>query len=188
MRSPVLFAIAALTVSCVTPDAYVQADDGGKSIADLDFLIGDWTGQSTFTYPREAGRTKSHEDVRAHCAHILKNTYIQCDTWWTNSEGRTRIFRLHFNYSKLDNAYQTLFVYDNWPRHVSYFLNYDEARNVYVGESDFEDAEGQGGRERIEWRVSADRRELHSQETNNLDGEPEDYWPKYFEFTWRKAD
>ncbi len=166
------------------------ANDGvsKQSIKDLDFLIGEWEGQSTFFYPRDEGRTPSHETVRVLCQYVLKDTYIQCDTAWTNAQNQTRTFRLHFNHNQLDKAYQLLFIYDNWPRHVSYLLNYDDDQKAYFGFSEFEDANGQTGQERVEWRLSDDKRELHSTEFNHLESDPENYWANSFEFVWRKID
>lgn len=166
--------------------SFSLAEETEKSISDLDFLIGDWRGEAVLSYPREESRDPRHENVVAACAYILKNTYIQCDTEWTREDGVTRSFRLHFNYNALDEGYQTLFVYDNWPRHVSYLLHDADKLGAYVGTSEFEDDDGVSGQERVIWRVSADGSEIRSEERNNLETDPADYWPKYFEFVWRK--
>ena len=132
-------------------------DKTEPSIADLDFFIGEWEGNSRFFYPREPEREDAFEASCTSCKYILKETYIQCDTSWTrNSDQRTRTLRLMLNYNALDEGYQVLYIYDNWPRHVSYLIHYDEEIGAYVGMSDFEDGAGATGKERIEWRVSAD--------------------------------
>ena len=182
--------ILAASIVCLVAasPAWAQAYESQPSIADFGFLIGDWEGQSTFLYPREEGREQSQETVSTTCKYVLKETYIQCDTAWTNAEDRTRTFRLHFNYNQLDEGYQVLFVYDNWPRHVSYLLHYDDKAGAYIGLSDFEDSDGVSGQERVEWRVSDDKRELRSSEFNHLETDPDGYWANYFEFVWRKAN
>jgi len=177
--------MASVVIMCSLP-ASGLAQEPEKSIKDLNFLIGAWRGEATLSYPREVNRNARSETVEAECRYILKETYIQCDTAWTREDGDTRTFRLHFNYNSLDHAYQTLFIYDNWPRQVSYLLAYDAKAGVYAGQSDFEDSEGVSGQERIFWRVSEDGNEIHSEEYNHLETEPVDYWPKYFEFVWRK--
>ena len=181
-----LTATLPLLLTLFTPSLSL-ADELEKSIADLDFLIGDWRGEAVLSYPREDGRDPRRENVEASCAYILNNTYIQCDTAWTREDGATRTFRLHFNYNALDEGYQTLFVYDNWPRHVSYLLHYDDNKGAYVGRSEFEDDDGVAGEERVIWRVAADGSEIQSEEYNHLETDPDDYWPRYFEFVWRKA-
>lgn len=170
----------------MTPCAALAEESKATTVADLDFLIGVWSGRSTFLYPREDGRAPAHEEAQATCAYILNETYIQCDTAWARPDGRRRAFRLHFN--TLEDGYQTLFLYDNWPRHVSYVLRYDSGNGVYIGGGSFVDSNGVAGEERVEWRFSADGTEVRSEEFNHLEGDPGDYWPKYFEFVWRKAE
>lgn len=182
-----VFGVSTLTCLAAMPGIATEPENE-KSINDLEFLIGEWEGQSTFLYPRDEDRSPAHETVQVSCAYVLKDSYIQCDTAWTNADDRTRTFRLHFNHNQLDEAYQVLFIYDNWPRHVSYLLNYDESKNAYIGFSEFEDAEGGTGEERVEWRLSDDQRELHSAEFNHLETDPDGFWANSFEFVWRKVD
>ncbi len=164
----------------------IAEKEENPSIADLGFLVGEWEGRSTFYYPREEGRVRAYEKSRTRCSYILKNTYIQCDTSWTRDGGGERTLRLHLNYNNLDKGYQVLYIYDNWPRHVSYLMQYDEEKKAFVGFSNFEDSDGVAGKERVLWRPSADGAEVYSAEFSNLETDTEDYWPKYFDFTWRK--
>ncbi len=177
---------SSLVVIYILP-ALAFGQEREKSIEDLGFLVGAWRGEATLSYPREENRSARLETVEAACAYVLKDTYIQCDTAWTREDGETRTFRLHFNYNDLDGAYQTLFVYDNWPRQVSYLLNYDAKASAYIGLSDFEDSDGVAGQERTFWRVSEDGNEIRSEEYNHLETDPPDHWPRYFEFVWRKV-
>lgn len=183
-----IIGVSTLAFIVLPTQSFANETDKEPSIKDLDFLIGTWEGQSTFLYPRDEERSPANETVKVSCAYVLKDTYIQCDTAWTNSDDRTRTFRLHFNHNRLDEAYQVLFIYDNWPRHVSYLLNYDDSEDAYIGLSEFEDADGETGEERVEWRLSEDERELRSAEFNHLASDPDDYWAKSFEYVWRKVD
>lgn len=176
------------TLAALALPALANEEVKEPSIKDLEFLVGEWVGQSTFYYPRRDDREISHETTHTLCQYILKNTYIQCDTSWTRPDGRVRTLRLHLNYNALDEGYQVLYIYDNWPRHVSYLMQYDSVRGVFAGESIFENSEGVSGRERVEWRVSDDGHEVNSAEFSNLETEAPDYWPKYFDFTWQKID
>ena len=71
---------------------------------------------------------------------------------------------------------------------MSYLLNYDESQNAFIGFSEFEDAEGVAGEERVEWRLSEDAKELRSTEYNHLESDPDGYWANSFEFVWQKVD
>ena len=183
MNNPFLLsAVTALSFCAITN---AQAEE--NSIRDLDFFIGEWRGEATLSYPREEGREPRDETVSVSCDYILKDTYIQCDTAWTRADGRTRTFRLHFNHIEDENAYQTLFIYDNHPHHVSYPLRYNKESKAYLGASDFEMDDGVAGKERIVWRVSEDGNEISCEEFNHLETDPEDFWPRNFKFTWRKV-
>jgi len=158
------------------------------SIADFDFLVGDWEGDSIFYYPREKGRMQAHEKTKTSCVYILENTYIQCDASWTRDDGRERMLRMHLNYNKLDEGYQILYIYANWPRNVSYLMHYDETEKAFIGMSDYELSDGTRGTERVLWRPSSDGTEVYSAEFNNLETEADDIWLKSFDFTWRKVE
>jgi hypothetical protein len=180
-----IYASVALVALCSSAFAQEESD---PSISDMDFLIGEWEGQSTFLYPREEERAQMHESVAARCDYILNDSYIQCDMSMTRPDERVRNLRLHFNYNRLDEDYQVLFIYDRWPRNVSYLLHFDAERNVYTGFSDFETSDGIAGQERIEWSVSDDGREVSSVEFNHMETEAKDYWSQYFDFVWRKVE
>ena len=183
MKNRILLSAAAAFSFCTISSA--QGEE--NSIRNLDFFIGEWRGEATLSYPREEGREPREETVAVSCNYILKDTYIQCDTAWTRADGRTRTFRLHFNHIEEDNVFQTLFIYDNYPHHVSYPLRFDAKTNAYLGSSDFEMDDGVAGSERIVWRVSEDGKEISCEEFNHLETDPDDFWPRNFQFTWRKV-
>jgi len=170
------------------PSAYAQSAESSPSIADFDFFIGEWEGRSTFLFPRDEGRDPAHEDVTAVCKYILRETYIQCDTAWTRADGRTRAFRIHFNYNDDEGAYQTLFIYDNWLGISNYALNYSADADEYVGFTDFENNDGVMIDERIVWSVSSDQNEVRSAEYHHAPSDPEGAWVQTFEFVWRRKE
>lgn len=167
-------------------DNSMQISKDEPTAEDLGFLIGDWAGEALHFYPREPGRLQRKEESRAECKYILRETYVQCDTVWTSEDGPERRLRLHFN--AMGSAYQVLFLYDNWPHHVAYPLTYDLDRRVFRGSSSFQNSDGTEGFERVEWNVSEDEREVVVQEYNHFATDPEDYWARYFKFTWRRID
>lgn len=182
--------ILAISTACLLAGspAFAQVEESDTSIVDFDFLIGEWEGRSTFLYPRDEGRAPAHEDVAAVCQYILKETYIQCDTAWTRADGRTRTFRIHFNYNGEEGGYQTLFIYDNWPGISNYVLRYDDDAEAYVGFTEYENNDGVTVDERIVWRVSRDSNEVISQEFHHAPSDPEGAWVQTFEFVWRRTD
>lgn len=162
-----------------------QIDGDESKTEDLEFLIGNWEGEAEHYYPREPGKPGRVEKSRAKCRYILQKAYILCKTVWTRGDGQERRFHLHFN--ALDSAYQVLFLYDGWPRHVAYPLTLNANRDVFLGSSEFENSDGTEGSERVEWSISNDQNEITVREFNHLATDPEDYWAHYFKFTWRRV-
>lgn len=178
-----------ITISCLSASIPVMAQSAaGPSIRDLDVFIGEWEGRSTFLFPRDEGRAPAHEDVTAVCKYVLKETYIQCDTAWTRSDGRTRTFRIHFNYNEEEGGYQTLFIYDNWPGISKYVLRYDSDAGDYVGFTEYENNDGVIVDERIVWVVSQDGNEIRSEEYHHAPSDSEGVWVQSFEFVWRRRN
>ena len=182
--------ILAISAACllVVPSVFAQEDADTPSIADLDFFIGEWEGRSTLFFPYDEEREPIREETSAVCKYILKETYIQCDTAWTRTDGRTRTFRLHLNYNEEEGGYQTLFIYDNWPGIANYALKYEAAADKYVGFTDFENDDGETVGERIVWRVSSDRNEIRSEEFHHTPSDSEGAWSQTFEFVWRRRE
>ena len=182
--------LLAISAACMlaAPSVYAQEDASSPSIKDFDFFIGEWKGRSTFLFPRDEGRASAHEDVTAVCQYVLKETYIQCDTAWTRADGRTRTFRIHFNYNGEEGGYQTLFIYDNWPGISNYVLRHDVDAGEYVGFTEYENNDGVIVDERIVWRISPDENEVRSEEYHHAPSDPEGAWVQTFEFVWRRAD
>ena len=161
-----------------------ESQSGERSIDELAALIGDWEGTSTLFSPRRPEAKQRWEDVTFSCDWILKRTYIACDTKWTRRDKyRNRTFKLFFNYNSVDEGYQTLFIYDNWPRSVSYLIQGGEARGQYIGFVEFESGDGVSGKERIVWQFSEDGNQLSSDEYNHMETDPDGEWRHTFTFS-----
>ncbi len=63
----------------------------------------------------------------------------------------------------------------------------NDARRVFTGFIETEDATHGPGRERVEWRISEDGNVISVGESNQFGGDPEDFWARNFEFTWRRV-
>lgn len=157
--------------------------------AALDFLIGVWEGQSTHFFPRREDRAPVSEDVIFDCASVLKGTYVRCSTAWTRRDKKTtRTFLLYVNRVEPDGSLQVLYIYDNWPDHVSYPLRPDSVmqqttrERVFHGELATTDAEGRRVSERITWTFSSNESVLAATEYNHIDGELEEDWKLAFAF------
>lgn len=151
----------------------------------LEFLIGTWEGEATLYAAPGDDRADRVESVAAKCIPILKNAYIQCDTAWRREDGRERTFRLHLNYNQISERHQMLYIYDNWPEHVRYPVDYAPETRSFTGVSAGENADGGAWEERVVWRVSEDGNEIHATEHVRDPGQPD--WRLSFEFTWRRA-
>lgn len=174
-----------MALLCLSTSIAAQ-HDAKLTTKDLDFFIGEWKGEAVHYYPRDVSRETRTESVSAICDYILNQTYIKCETVWTTEGGKERKFLLHLN--ALEDTYQLLFMYDNWPRHVSYPLQYIAEKGIYMGESSFVGGDGIVGEERVEWLISEDKSEIVSKEYNHLSSDKEGYWAHYFKFRWKRVD
>lgn len=175
------------TIACVSALASAHASDAEPSINDLEFLIGEWSGEATLSYPREPAREARRETVNVICDYTLKQSHIQCDSAWQRASGETRTFRLYLNYNALDGQFEKLFLYDNWPRRTAYPFDYDAEGGVISATTTFEEADGVTGEERILWTLDEDRTKIRGEESNRLETDPSDQWLQTFEFVWRKS-
>ena len=165
---------------------------GVPTIADelalsLDVFAGEWAGEATAYFPRREDRDDRHEDVELHCEQVLKNTYVQCRSSWTTTDGRTRELLVFWNFDEESDRYQILYLYDNWPGKVNYELAYDAATRTLKGSDTFEGPGGVAAKERVEWTFAEDGQEIRSTEFNRYATDPEGYWAKSFEFVLRRV-
>jgi hypothetical protein len=68
---------------------------------------------------------------------------------------------------------------------VSYPLTYDSAKAEFAGTDTFR-VNGIPAEERVLWRISPDGSEIYGEEHNHLETDPDGYWPKTFEYIWRR--
>ena len=164
-----------------------SAEQGKMAISDFEFLIGKWEARSIFYSPRNLERKPVETSFEMECSYALKNTYIECDNksiWPGMDEPIT--FRSYFNYSRKENGLQALFLYDRRSIQVSYILRASDTDDVLTGFTDFSTSDGRSGQERIEWRISKDRRSIDWREYQHFDTEQADYWPLGFSSVMQK--
>jgi hypothetical protein len=147
---------------------------------------GEWEGNATAYFPRDKNRENREEVVKAECKKILKDTYIQCSTSWTRTDGRTRTLMIFLNYDNENKNHEILFIYDNWPGKVKYKLYYNEEERKFTGSDTFTAPGGIAAEERVEWFISTDGSEIRCIEYNHYVTDADGYWPKTFEFIWRR--
>lgn len=150
-------------------------------------LIGKWEGTATAYFPREKGKKPRVESVLVDCRSAMKGTYVECSSTWTEENGQSRELRTFFNFDQKKNFYDILYLYDNWAGKVNYALYFDPSSKTFSG-SDYFMAKGTiQAEEKVTWKISDDGMTVEGNEFNHYDTDKADYWPKTFEFTWRKV-
>ena len=161
-------------------------DSSSTHLAVLDVLEGEWEGTATAYFPRSKDRPPREETVTVVSRKVLKNTYIQFHSKWTQPTGETRELFTFWTYSSEKKNYEIMFLYDDWPDKVIIPLSYNESLKLFTGFTDFVTPKGIPAKERVEWHISADGNEITGLEFNNYQTDPEDYWPMTFKFVWRR--
>lgn len=154
---------------------------------DFDFLIGEWQGEPTFYFPRILDREPLTRPLTTVCEYTLNQTYIVCNSTSTLSNGTSISLRMYLTYDAKNKGYQTLFIYDRRPLQVRYIMRYNDKTGTYVGFTPFENSQGAGGQERIEWRITSTREEFNWQEFQHYATEDEGYWPRIYNGVMRKV-
>lgn len=181
----ILLGVLAATIALTAANA--QETRRERSINDLEFLIGDWEGTATNFHASRPGRDPTIETMTRSCAFILKDTYIRCLDTMTRSDGRNRTISVHFNYNNRRNRYQSLYVYDDWHRHLSYLM-VARSRHSFTGLLNLDEEDHGTGFERINWNISEDGKEFRQSEFVQAEPEAERSWIKGFEFVVRKVE
>lgn len=149
---------------------------------------GRWQGKATAYFPRDQGKANRIETVRATGKKVLKDTYVELSSTWTQPNGEYRTLLTFWNYHSRNDSFQILYLYDNWPGRVDYKLSYDTLTRTFSGSDTFIAKGGIQAEEKVEWVISADGKEIRSIEYNHLATDQEDYWPKTFEFVLRREE
>ena len=160
--------------------------DSVRAVKLLNAFVGEWGGEATAYFPRDKDRKNRKEKVVVTGKKILGESYIECNTNWTQSSGENRELNIYLNYDKKKSLIDILFLYDDWPGKVNYPLGYDEKSRTLTGVDTFTTSKGIKGKERVEWWISEDHSIIVGREYNHYETDPEDYWPMSFEFEWRK--
>lgn len=167
------------------------AQQGAKNFDPLPILhtfIGEWTGDATAYYPRDSSRTTRFETIQAVGKKMLKETYVELSSTWTQKDGSTRELLQLLNYHVRKDSFQVLYLYDNWPGRVDYPLSYNEETRTFKGYDTFMARGGIPAEEKVEWVISEAGDEIRGTEYNHLATDPEGYWPKTFEYVLRRKE
>lgn len=164
----------------------IKFDLNAQSISEspLNHFIGSWEGEAIRFSPRK-GLKEERETIKAECKSILDNTYVECTTTWKGKSSE-RYMNIYFNYNSKEDTYDILFLYHNWPGKVNYPMKYDENLKQFSGSDTFTAQGNIPAQEKVTWKI-LDNGNIKSTEWNHFQNEDEDFWPKTFEFEWRKV-
>ncbi len=151
----------------------------------LGFFVGKWEGKATLFSPRGTNKLRI-ESVTFTCIKVLKETYVQCKSTWTNIDRKTRDLITFWNYDKQNDQYEILYIYDNWPGKVNYPLKYDSGKRLLTGSDTFKGPDGVAAKEKVEWSISKNGNEIVSREYNHYETDPDSTWQLSFEFILHK--
>ena len=179
-----------ILLSAIQPNLYSQSQsstiDSTNAKDLLNVFIGKWNGRGTAFYPRVKDRLDREETVTATGTKVLGGNYIQCSVKWTRKDGQSSELLIFFNFNVNINRYQVLFLYDDKGEIVYYPLTYYPKERVFKGENKFTTSNGVAAERRIEWWISEDGNEIRGREFNHFATDPENYWPRNFEFVWKR--
>lgn len=154
----------------------------------LQFFVGQWSGEATAYFPRDSTKANRHETIRATGKKMLKDSYIEISSIWTQPDGTHRQLLEFINYHVRKDSFQVLYLYDNWPGRVDYPLSYDPDSKTFEGYDTFMARGGVPAEEKVVWKVAKDGSEIRGTEYNHLATDPDDFWPKTFEYVLRREE
>ncbi len=173
-----------LCLSVLLPAQEKSRSDAATKI--LQSFVGEWEGSATAYYPRQEDKTPRKEMITVNARKMLKDTYVECSSVWTQPNGDYRELMIYWNYNTRADSFQILFFYDNWPGRVNYKLHFDPESRTLNGYDTFTGRGGVPAEEKVVWQISQDGNEIRCTEYNHYQTDPEDYWPTTFEFVWRR--
>ena len=171
------------TIYCQTQSSGDDSTDAKKV---LDVFVGKWEGHGTAFFPRVKNRPNREENVTVVGTKVLDGNYIQCDAKWTRTDGQSRELFIFFNFDVNINRYKVLFLYDDWGQIVNYPLTYYPKERVFRGVDKFITSDSVAAEEHVEWWISKDGNEITGREFNHFATDPKDFWPRSFEFVWKR--
>lgn len=178
-----------LTFSLVCSVLFAQNQASPFPFSDIiQVFQGQWEGEATAYFPRDAQKPNRIESIKAEGKIILKNSYVELYSTWTQPNGEFRELLTLWNYHIKKDSFQILYLYDNWPGRVDYPLGFDSLTLTFNGYDTFIANGGIAAEEKVEWIISEDGKEIRSTEYNHLYTDPKDYWPKTFEFILRRIE
>lgn len=154
----------------------------------LHTFVGEWKGSATAYYPRDSTRNNRIEKINAEGKKMLKDTYVEISSTWTQEDGSSRELLEFLNYHVRKDSFQILYLYDNWPGRVDYPMSYDQETGTFNGYDTFIARGGIPAEEKVEMVISEDGNEIRGTEYNHLSTDPEGYWPKTFEYVLKRIE
>ncbi|MEO9966771.1 MAG: hypothetical protein ABJF11_13320 [Reichenbachiella sp.] len=186
MIRQLIFSIAIILFSSL---AFAQNKaDANEIMSILENFEGRWQGTATAYFPRDKSLENRNETIEAVGEKVLKDSYVELRSTWTQANGDYRSLITFWNYHIKKDSFQILYLYDNWPGRVDYALDYDSATRTFKGYDTFVAKGGIQAEEKVEWVISEDGNEIKSTEYNHLATDPDDYWPVTFEFVLRREE
>ena len=156
-----------------------------RSIRDLAFLLGSWTGESRFLRAGTPAAPAIAETSRTSCRPALRGRYIECLTTFSRTQGRGRDVLSFYVYNPETRRLESRVQDSNWGGITSIALGWDEGERAWVGLVPTRDPQGRPATERVVIRLSADGNALEHSELLRVDGSEQ--WTETFRWTMRRG-
>lgn len=155
-----------------------------RSLRDLGFLIGSWTGNAEFRAPTTPRPEPRAEASRTLCQSELRGNFIKCETTFARPNGRSRTIQKFFNYDPDIRRFRVQILNNNWGGLSHYEMDWNDEEKAWVGLIPTTDPQNRPATERVVMRPSADRRQIDHSEALRINGTEE--WIPTFRWTYKK--
>ena len=156
-------------------------------LAPIAYLIGRWTGDSSYTPPFAADPKLMEETSLIDCVPTLEATYIRCTVrFYRKSDGRLRVVEHHINHDPAKVGFDVTVLDSSWPGKSHYTLTWDDLQQAWTGLIP-SDHNGKPATELIMDKPSADRSTIVHTEAIRLKATPNAPWTDTFRWTWRRS-
>jgi glucose/arabinose dehydrogenase len=139
----------------LTPATAAIAAD--SPLAPISYLVGNWTGESTYSPPFQPGGQAVAERSTIDCSPELKATYIRCAIrFYRQRDGRLRGIEHNIHKDPKGPGFDVLLFDSSWTGQPRYTLTWNETEQAWIGYLPT-DHEGVPATERIMDKPSTDR-------------------------------